>query len=222
MIRSATTSVRCAEADVLIRQVASGDALAFETLCQRYTPRLMRYLQPRLGDVVLAEDVCQEVLLIVWTQAGAFQALASLSTWIFGIAQRQAWKAYARWSQPVDESTSMTEAAPEGENPEIRLCRQSQLRWVAQAVGDLPPVLRRTIILYYYHDYTYREIAVQMECAETTVKNRLRQAKQRLAALLRRRELVVAEYSQAGSSTFNRGEVGLRNPWRARHTPVIS
>ena len=176
------------EAHALMRRVAIGDPIAFETLYQHYTPRLMRYLQPRLGERQLAEEVCQDIWLVVWNQCDRFHSLSPLSTWLFGIAQRLMWKAHARRVNWTDKATLMTEPESEEESPEASLCRQSHQHRVAQAIAALPPTLRQTITLRYDRDYTYREIAAHMGCAEATVKDRLRQARRRLAATLRQQE----------------------------------
>jgi RNA polymerase sigma-70 factor, ECF subfamily len=58
----------------------------FDTLYHRYAPYLRRFLRRRLPYPDLVEDVCHEVLLVAWQQAGCFQAKARLSTWLCGIA----------------------------------------------------------------------------------------------------------------------------------------
>ncbi|WP_089943055.1 RNA polymerase sigma factor [Candidatus Entotheonella palauensis] len=181
------TPIPDVDAYQLIRRVAAGDLVAFETLYRHYTPRLMSYLQPRLGPSESAEEVCQDVFLAVWNNASKFQPLAPLSAWIFEIAQRLVLKARTRDVKPVHEVAAMAETEINEENPEASLFRQTHHRLVTQAVAALPPVLRQTVTLRYYQECSYREIATRMGCAETTVKNRLRQAKRRLGAALRRR-----------------------------------
>ena len=140
------------------------------------------------SHVELAEEVCQDVLLVVWNKSAQFQSLAPLSSWIFGIAHRLVRKTRSRRGNSANEVSPMAETDTEAESPEACLCRQSHQYGVAQAVAALPPVLRQTITLRYYHDYTYQEIAARMGCAEATVKDRLRQAKRCLAATLRHPE----------------------------------
>ena len=72
----------------LIQRVADGDSLAFERLYYRYRPRLVAYLTQRLKTPELVDEVCSEVLMVVWQKAAAFSLGARLSTWIFGIALR--------------------------------------------------------------------------------------------------------------------------------------
>lgn len=194
MVSSATTSISPvdAKAYALIGRVAAGDSVAFETLYRHYTPRLLRYLLSRLGQVELAEEVCQDVWLVVWKQAPHYQARAPFSAWLFEIARRLVCKARSCRVPPAIDSPPRAETATEAESPEATLGRQTDHRRVAQAVAALPPVLRHTIRLRYEHNYTYRQIAAQMGCAEDTVKHRLRQSRRRLAVSLRRNEPWVA------------------------------
>ncbi len=172
----------------LIRRVAAGDVTAFVDLYEWFAPGLIRYLEPRLGQPELAEEVCQDVLLVVWQKAAQFEPRSRLSTWIFGIARRLAWKARSRQAAHDTEPLS---AAPEEagvEGPEIDFDRQADYYLVWQMVAALPPVLRQTVTLRYEHEYTYREIADEMGCATDTVKVRLSQSRRRLVASLRRSE----------------------------------
>ncbi|ETW98361.1 MAG: hypothetical protein ETSY1_19030 [Candidatus Entotheonella factor] len=170
-----------------MHRVATGDLAAFEALYQHYTPWLMQYLQSRLEQAESAEDVCQDVFLAVWNQASIFPSLSPLSTWILEMAQQHVLKVHTRDMYSAHEVVK-NEPESGAEDPAENCCRQSDNRRVNQAVTALPPVLRQTITLRFYHDYSYREIATQMGCAEVTVKNRLRQARRRLGAALRRRK----------------------------------
>ena len=176
------------EAHALVRRVAIGDALAFETLYQQYTPRLMAYLLPRLGYGDMAEEVCQDVWMVVWNRASRFQAQSQFSTWLIGIAQRLVWKARTRRINQAHEALPPLDAATEPENPEVHLSHQDDHNQMAQAVAMLPPVLHQTLTLHYDQGLTYNEIAARMSCSASTVKMRLQQSRRRLSVALRRAE----------------------------------
>src|SRR5262245_47292730 len=93
----------------LLRQIAAGDPHAFEQFYLRYTPRLAAYLPQRLGPSALVEDVVQEVMVVVWQQAAAYRARASVSTWLFGIARHTASKAWRRWSPTPSDAPPAVE-----------------------------------------------------------------------------------------------------------------
>ena len=180
------------EADALLRRVAGGDVLAFETLHRHYTPRLMGYLLPRLEHRHLAEEVCQDVWMVVWQQASQFRFDSRFSTWLLGIAQRLVWKARTRRVNVVSEALPMLQGETEVESPETVFTGQHHDQQVASAVAALPPVLGQTITLHYHQDLTYREIGAQMGCSSETVKVRLQQARRRLGAKLRQAERPLA------------------------------
>ena len=93
---AAPVPTRAAEELQLLRQVAAGEPQAFDTLYQRYTPALRRFLRRRLPHPDLVDEVCHDVLLVAWQQAGRFQANARLSTWLCGIARHRVQKAWQR------------------------------------------------------------------------------------------------------------------------------
>ena len=145
----------------------------------------MAYLQPRLDQPELAEEVCHDVLLVVWEQAAQFDPDSRFSTWLFGIARRLVWKAYRRAVTQAAPPSPAPDDQVDEEHPEVALCRQASRQAVTQAVAALPPVLRQTIRLRYYREYVYQDIAAQMACSEHAVARRLWQARRRLSASLR-------------------------------------
>lgn len=176
------------EDERLIRQVAAGDVVAFDTLYQLYAPRLRGYLCAQLGQPALAEEVCQDVLLVVWRKAGQFRQAARLSTWIYGIAWRLARQAQLRALAQAHKGEGLCEDTDMENDPGVEVERRERSRIFAKAYAALPPPLRHVLILRYERDYSYREIATEIGCAEATVQDRLLQAKRRLATLLRHRK----------------------------------
>ena len=174
------------EDDRLIRQVAVGDTDAFEVLYQRYAPRLYGYLQAQLGYSEVAEEVCHDVLLVVWSQAAQFRQAARLSSWIYGIARHMARKARSRIISHDKMNTGAFEFGSDHQEQDINLLQQERDCAVARGVATLPYPVRNILILRYYHDYTYSQIAREMDCTEDTVNRRLRQGRRCLAAALRR------------------------------------
>src|SRR6476620_2363729 len=85
------------ERDVLLlERVAGKDRVAFQELYQRYYQRLFGFIfkLTRRPDVV--EEALNDTLLAVWKGAGSFDHRSRVSTWILGIAHRQAMKALSR------------------------------------------------------------------------------------------------------------------------------
>lgn len=168
----------------LLRQVAAHQPQAFETLYHRYVPHLRRFLRHRLPQPELVDEVCNEVMLAVWQQAGRFQPHACLSTWIFGIARRQACKA---WAQRAREQTIPLHAPSTPDmppDPEGLLMAQEQSMDVARALTRLPQAQRDVVEAVYYQAASHEAVAARLDCAVPTVKTRLAQARRRLRVAL--------------------------------------
>src|SRR5262245_45428088 len=105
----------------LIRRITAGEPQAFEQLYQRYAPRLMRYLLRLLRHRDLAEEVLDDVLLIVWRRAAHFDQCSRLSTWIFGIAHHRVLQAWARTTRQRPASLETLVDEPDQTYPEASL-----------------------------------------------------------------------------------------------------
>jgi RNA polymerase sigma-70 factor, ECF subfamily len=168
----------------LLRQVAAHEPQAFDALYQRYAPALRRFLHRRLPHPDLVDDVCHDVLLVAWQQAGRFQPKARLSTWLCGIAQHRAQKA---WQRVTRQHTATRPTSPAGDaaaDPEGLLLHQEQHQDLARAVAQLPPELRVVVEAAYYQAASYEAIATRLGCPIGTVQTRLFRARRRLRAAL--------------------------------------
>lgn len=182
---SATTPARTPwpeeHARLLLRHVATGDTMAFEQLYHHYAPRLAVFLRHHLGASDLVDDVVNEVMLVVWQQADRFRPTCRVSTWLFGIAWYKVHKA-RKLPQPSPPPESAThETGSDQDNPERLVWQGECSHLVAHAVASLPPEQRAVVELTYYHACSAPEIAQRLEEAESTVRSRLRLARQRLA-----------------------------------------
>lgn len=168
----------------LLRAVAAQDLEAFERLYHLYYPRLFSYLFRIVRRVELVEETLNDVMMVVWERAGDFLEKSRVSTWIFGIAYRQALKALRRRGrQPAL-------IAPEGLEEESLGVRDRRLEGrplqlaMSEALEQLTPEHRAVVELTYYYGCTYREIGEIVGCPENTVKTRMFYARRRLRDLL--------------------------------------
>ena len=180
-----------AHAHDLLRAVATGDTPAFEQLYHHYAPRLVAFLRHRLVDPALVDEVLQEVMLVVWQQAALFRPTCRVSTWLFGIARYKAYK--ARKPQQVTPSPPAAQnMGSHQDNPEHVFLQWEHSHLVAHAVASLSPAQRTVVELTYYHACSSREIAQRLAEVESTVRGRLRLARQRLAHCLTQQGLALS------------------------------
>ena len=168
----------------LIRRVADKDRRAFETLYQRYGPRLQRYLSRLIQRPDVAEEALDDVMLVVWQNAARFNDRSRVSTWILGIAHHKALKARARLAGRLSETPVSDQQVADGEGPEDATMRGELDRLLAKWLEALSPEQRVVVELTFYQGRSYHEIAEITRCPVNTVKTRMFHARKRLAPLL--------------------------------------
>jgi RNA polymerase sigma factor (sigma-70 family) len=169
----------------LIARVARGERRAFEILYRRYYPRLFGYLLHLLRSRELAEEVLDDTMVAVWQGAGRFEGRSRGSTWIFGIAYRRALKSFAR-RRPREAASGEEELAQLSapESPEHDLESKERREVVLAALQELPVEQRAVVLLTYFEDLPYAEIAGILGCPVNTVKTRMFHARRRLRSAL--------------------------------------
>ena len=174
----------------LISRVAVGDVEAFKTLHQDYQTRLFAYSMKMLGDVGSAEELCNDVMLDVWRQAGQFKGKSKLSTWIFGIARYKALNTLRRKGRRInvtlEQAAKTADARPD---PEKTAERRDTREKLEAALRTLSQEHREVIESTFYHEFSYEEIAQIMKCPVGTVKTRMFYARHKLRAWLSEMEL---------------------------------
>ncbi len=166
----------------LVRRVGGGDRLAFQALYRAYFPRLARFLDRMTRNVPLLEEIVNDTMLVVWQKAASYDGSSKVSTWIFGIAYRQALKALRGLDEPVEDLTET--AGEEWQEPEHAMAALQLQRGVGRALDALPLEQRVVVCLTFYHGMAYQEIAETMGCPVNTVKTRMFHARARLKDML--------------------------------------
>lgn len=167
----------------LIAQVVAGDRRAFETLYRAYHPRLLRFLSLMTPRRTIVEESINDTMLAVWRRASTYNHQSKLSTWIFAIAYRTACKAM-RWQDTPVEDAAADDQASETPDPERQNSHRETQEALLRALGNLSHEQRNVIVLTYFHDLPYSEIAQIMNCPVDTVKTRMFHGRRRLRALL--------------------------------------
>lgn len=167
----------------LVRRVADGDAPAFEQLYTLYAPAIFNYTLRLIGEPAVAEEILQEVFLVLWRSARTFRAEAKVKTWLLRIAHYQtvSWLRRQRpTAWPAEDLESDSEPLDE------HVAQRWQIDQVRAAVLQLPPRQRAVVELAFVHSLNYAEIAEVVGCPVGTVKSRmsyaLRALTQRLTA----------------------------------------
>ena len=174
---------------MLMAGVVAEEMGAFEALYRRYHPRLVRFLSGMTRRPALVEEILDDTMLVVWRRAHTWLPTAKVSTWIFGIAYRQALKALRQVDDVVefhdtDEQPDASDGNHSSSGPEGLLQQQQVRIQLDRALATLSPEQRAVIQMTYYLGYNCRDIAQVMDCPVDTVKTRMFYARRRLRTLL--------------------------------------
>lgn len=171
--------------NLLLARVARKDREALAEIYARFQRPLFRYLFHLFGQREAAEDVLQEVMVIVWQKAHTFQRTAPAARWIFGIAHHQAFKALRRGTGATCvELEAALDLADEMAVPEADLLRQTTREEIINALASLTPEHREVLELAFFQDFACKEIAELVGIPVGTVKSRLSYARRALKAAL--------------------------------------
>jgi RNA polymerase sigma-70 factor (ECF subfamily) len=173
-------------ADLLAAVAERQDRRAFATLFGHFAPRLKAYMR-RLGlPEARAEDLVQEVMLIVWRRAALYdRAQASVSTWIFTIARTRRIDELRRERRPEidpDDPALVRDDTPAAD----LLVSQAQVsRRLRAAVETLPEEQAEVLRRNFFEDKPHGDIAAELALPLGTVKSRLRLALAKLREAMR-------------------------------------
>jgi RNA polymerase sigma-70 factor (ECF subfamily) len=176
-----------------ISRCQNGNVAAFAELVEQYERRLFAYVY-RLGCAtadIEREDIVQEIFLKVYQNIHNYKQLsgACFSTWLFTIARNHCIDLMRKRSKDTHRKELYDKAAAdlhnqESANPQETILQNESLKHISMAVGELFEPFRSALILRYYEDMGYAEIAQILHCNEGTAKSRVARAKQMLIKLL--------------------------------------
>lgn len=172
--------------DLLLAVGRAGDRTAFARLFAYFAPRVKAYLR-RLGvEAGAADELVQEVMLLVWRRADTFDpAQSSASTWVFTIARNKRVDALRREARPEFDPTDPL-LLPEAEPPaDDRIQARESVERMRLALRELPPEQAELLRLAYFDEVPHSTISAERGIPLGTVKSRLRLAMDRLRKVLR-------------------------------------
>ncbi|MEM8700121.1 MAG: RNA polymerase sigma factor [Pseudomonadota bacterium] len=167
----------------LLAAIAAGDMRAFERLYKTYFRKIVGFAARMTSRTDLAEEIASETVLAIWRGAGGYQGTAKPSTWIFGIAYRQALTALRRSDKDLRAKEAAGDMVGDEAVPDEveRLFLRDTL---GRALAELSPEHRAVVELTYVYGYTAVEISEIIERPVGTVKTRLMHARKNLKSIM--------------------------------------
>ena len=160
----------------LVDEILGGNTEQFDLLYEAYFPRVYRFALKRLRDQAEAEDVAQDVFIILLKALPSYQAQSSLLVWIFGITRNTVNRRF-RKPRPhlhsLDSSDSLEIAGPEAPPDERTEARRMLMRCDDIIENDLTPLQRRIFHLKHLRQLSIRSIAQALGKSEDAIKANL-------------------------------------------------
>lgn len=156
----------------LVLLAQAGDRQALAQLLQSIQEALHAYLARLVNDEHLAEDVLQEVFVLIWRKLRWLRDPELFRPWVYRIASREAFHRLKKerfWSGLL--SDPQLEALAQEEPPE-----RVPPEWLDQLASHLPavsPASRAVLLLHYFQGLTVSEVADVLSLCPGTVKSRL-------------------------------------------------
>lgn len=158
----------------LIERIVARDERAVADLYDRHGRLLFGLILRVLRDRSEAEEILQEVFVLVWTRAETYDmSLGPPAAWLVRIARNRAIDRLRANSVRLRAVQSAPEREP-AESPESKAAVSEQQRAVARALDTLPPGQRVLLQQAYFLGLTQSELAERFNLPLGTVKTRIR------------------------------------------------
>ena len=170
----------------LLDRMAGGDREALAIIFRRHHATVYRFSRQMLGSIEAAEDVTQDVFVALTKAAGRFDpAVASLSTYLYGIARNLVLQRYKRSRARIEVNIDAIAGQDEApfaisSDPAEAIARAQASRGLRQAILRLPVHYREVVVLCELNGLSYEDAAAIIRCPVGTVRSRLSRARQML------------------------------------------
>jgi RNA polymerase sigma-70 factor (ECF subfamily) len=166
----------------LARRAISGDKDAFEELCMRKSKDLIFNAMGILGDYHEAEDAAQETIISMYTNIGKLRDPETVEVWMLRIVKNRCYRILEKgknrrtYSDVDDEAIEIAdddrEFLPEEYAEDAELGEQ-----LYEIILGLPQKKREAILMFYYDDMSYKEIAEIQGTSIKTVSTNISRAR---------------------------------------------
>ncbi len=208
-----------------MRRIARGDEEAFAQVYRTNHAKLYRFALRMTGDPPAAEEIVQDVFMILLREPGRFDASRGpLAAYLFGIARNRVRKHFERVPREVPlEPEAMSDSPGNGSSgyaassnrahlqaPGVLAEQSQRAAQVRAAVLSLPPEFRETVVLCELEELSYEETARLLECPIGTVRSRLHRARALLLAKLEMWRNTPRQSAANGAAAGFAGKTGER------------
>ena len=160
--RKTSGDMSAAELADVLTQVRAGDSEAWGELYGLYAPAIFRFCRRALHTREDAEDATTEIFMKVRQKLGTYDSTRPFTAWLYKVASNHCWDLLRRRRIRQDLETGDLETLPL-EHPDPSQLEKLQLdhdsKHVRAGLAKLPDRARMALVLRYYSEMSYDEIA---------------------------------------------------------------
>lgn len=171
---------------ILIKEIRRGDKKAFQKFFEQHYEDLVNYANAYLFDTDTSEDIVQEVFIALWERAKSMNIEYSLVAYVRTMVRNRCLN-YLKSIKITDDYKVLemniafvTDYTLDTEEENKKII----YRQIMKIIDTLPERMRTVVTLKFVHNYTYKEIAEELNISVNTVKTQLKRAKNRITELL--------------------------------------
>lgn len=174
------------EEQVWLDQARRGDKAAFGRLIEAYQGPVYNLAYRMMGNRGEAEEAAQEAFIRAWTKLDSYDPNHKFSTWILSITSnycidllRKRRALLLSIDHPLPPHPALMSDRADG--PEAQAVDSEREEMVQGLLDTLADDYRQAVILFYWYDMSYQEIAEVMDTTVSAIKSRLFRARRQLA-----------------------------------------
>lgn len=172
------------ESEWLVR-AQEGDSEAFTNVVEAYQSAVYNFCYRMLGDPFEAEDAAQETFIRAYKAMKTYDRKRSFSTWILSIAAHYCIDQLRRKRIQVTsmDDQPYLEIRDPRPNPESALSMREDKQRIRSLLNALGDTDRAAVIMFYWYEFSYEEIAKSLGLSISAVKSRLHRSRGQLAKI---------------------------------------
>jgi RNA polymerase sigma-70 factor, ECF subfamily len=177
-----------ADEQAWLEQAKKGDKVAFGNLVEAYQTPVYNLAYRMLNNSGEAEEAAQEAFIRAFTRLESYDPAHKFSTWLLSITSnycidqlRKRRALLLSIDEPLPPHPALHSDGAKG--PEAQMMNSQQQEMVQSLLVELPPDYRQAVVLRYWYELSYDEIAEMMDTTVSAIKSRLFRARRQLAEI---------------------------------------
>lgn len=178
-------NLNAATDEMLVDMYIKGNDIAFDVLMKRYESKVYSYIYYSVKNQELAEDLFQDVFvkIVVRLRSGQYQESGKFYSWIMRVAHNLIIDHFRKTND--DKVVSNDEGEQDlfndpslavNENREQEMIKEQMISDIKVLIAKLPESQRQVLLMRYYEDMSFKEIAQKTNCSINTALGRMRYA----------------------------------------------